>query len=203
MTARPASENGPTMSEPLELLGNWLAQAEEAGESAPRAMVLATATPAGQPSARLVSLKQLNSEGLIFTSGLWTRKVAEMTANPSAAATFFWRTLGRQVRVEGRAALAERSMAEELFAGRPRAHQLQALVSRQGEEIEDLAPLRERLEALDAELGDDPVPCPEDWGAIRIVPGRVEFWEEASDRLHERLLFEAGGGEWRRSRLAP
>lgn len=193
----------PAMSEPLELLGNWLAEAEEAGVPTPRAMALATATAAGRPSSRLISLKLLDGDGLVFTTGLWTRKVEELTANPCVAATFFWPAVGRQVRVEGRAATAERSLAEELFAERPRSHQLQALVSRQGEGIEDLAPLRERLGALDAELGDDPVPCPEDWGAIRIVPERIEFWKEAPDRLHERLLFEAAGGKWRRTRLAP
>ena len=166
-------------------------------------MSLATTSGEGRPSSRLVSLKRLDRDGLIFTTGLWTRKVRELTANPHVAATFFWPELGRQARVEGRAAVAERSLAEELFAKRPRSHQLQALVSRQGEEIEDLAVLRERLATLDAELGGDPVPCPEDWGAIRIAPERIEFWEEAADRLHERVLFEACASGWSRTLLAP
>lgn len=188
---------------PIETLGSWVEDARRTGAATPAAMSLASATTDGRPSSRLVSLKRIDRDGLVFTTGLWTRKVKELTANPHVAATFFWPALRRQARVEGRAAVAERSLAENLFAKRPRSHQLQALVSRQGEEIEDLALLRERLEALEAELGDGPVPCPEDWGAIRIVPERIELWQEAPDRLHERLLFEAADGGWRRSRLAP
>ena len=190
------------MDESLEVLARWIEEARAADAPAPAAMTLATATADGRPSARLVSLKRLDAEGLVFTTGLWTRKVAELTANPRAAATFFWPTLGRQARVEGRAAVAERSLAEELFAKRQRSHRLQALVSRQGEEIDDLAPLRKRLATLEAEL-EDSVLCPEDWGAVRLVPDRIELWQEAPDRLHERLLFEVGDGEWRRSQLAP
>lgn len=166
-------------------------------------MNLATVAADGSPSARLVSLKRLDARGLVFTTALWSRKVAELRENPRVAATFYWQSLGRQVRIEGRAEIAERDLAEELFAERPRSHQLQALVSRQGEEIESVEALRGRLEELDAELGDRPVPCPEDWGAVRIVPDRLELWEEAEDRLHRRTLFEAVVGGWRRALLAP
>jgi pyridoxamine 5'-phosphate oxidase len=191
------------MNEPLELLGGWLEQAREVGVPAPGAMTVATATADGQPSARVVSLKQLDRDGLIFTTALWTRKAAELRANPRFAAVFHWPSLGRQVRIEGCAEVAERALAEQLFAARPRGHQLQALVSRQGEEIDGVDGLRARLEALQVEFGDRPVPCPDDWGAIRIVPERVEFWEEAEDRLHSRELYEAAGDGWRRSLLAP
>jgi len=189
--------------EPLELLGRWLEDADEAGVPAPRAMTLVTATRDGRPSARLVSLKQLSDDALVFTTALWTRKAGELRDNPRVAATFYWPALGRQARVEGRAEIAERELAEELFAARPRSHQLQAHASRQGEEIAELDELRARLEALRAELGDDPVPCPEDWGAVRVVPDRVEFWEEGEDRLHTRRLYEASAAGWRRVLLAP
>ncbi len=191
------------MDDPIEILGRWIEDARRVDVPAPAAMSLATATIEGQPSLRMVSLKRLDGEGLIFTSGLQTRKVKELIANPRVAATFYWPELGRQVRIEGLAAPTARELAVELFAERPRLHQLQTHVSRQGEEIDDLGVLRDRLGALDAELGDAPVPCPDEWGAIRIVPGRIEFWEEAPDRLHERLLFEVGDGGWRRSLLAP
>ncbi|HEU4735956.1 MAG TPA: pyridoxal 5'-phosphate synthase [Solirubrobacterales bacterium] len=191
------------MTEPLELLGRWLEEAEVAGVPAPRAMTLATATADGRPSARLVSLKRLSGDALVFTTGLWTRKAEELRANPDVAATFYWPALGRQARVEGRAEIAGRELAQELFAGRPRSHQLQTHASRQGEEIEGTEALRERLAALEAELRDLPVPCPEDWGAIRIVPEQIEFWEEAADRLHRRTLYEAKAGDWHRSSLAP
>lgn len=166
-------------------------------------MTLATATANGRPSARLVSLKRLSGDGLVFTTALWTRKAGELRDNPYAAATFYWPALGRQARVEGRTEIAERALAEELFAERPRSHQLQAHASRQGEEIESLDQLRGRLKALQVELGEGPVPCPEDWGAMRLRPDRVEFWREGEDRLHSRQLYEAGASGWRQSRLAP
>jgi pyridoxamine 5'-phosphate oxidase len=191
------------LSDPLELLDRWLGEADEAGVPASRAMTLATATADGRPSARLVSLKRLTDEELVFTTALWTRKVEELRDNPYAAATFYWPALGRQVRVEGRTEIGERALAEELFVERPRSHQLQAHVSRQGEEIDSLDQLRDRLEVLRAELGEGPVPCPDDWGAVRLRPDRIEFWQEGEDRLHGRQLFEASADGWRQSLLAP
>jgi len=189
--------------DPLHLLVRWLEQAREAGAPAPAAMTLATVGAGGRPSARVVSLKRLEDGALLFTTGLWTRKAEELRANPRVAAVFHWPTLGRQARVEGEATLAERELTEELFAVRPRAHRLQAHVSRQGEPIADLSSLRERLEALDAETAGQDIVCPEDWGAIRIVPDAIELWTEEPDRLHERLLYRAGSSSWNRSLLAP
>ncbi len=191
------------IAQPLELLGRWLGDAEQAGVPAPRAMTLATAAADGRPSARLVSLKRLSNEALVFTTALWTRKTEELRDNPQAAATFYWPALGRQVRVEGRTEIAERALAEELFVERPRSHQLQAHASRQGEEIESLDQLRGRLHALRAEMGEGPVPCPDDWGAVRLRPDHIEFWQEGKDRLHSRQLFEASADGWRQSLLAP
>lgn len=191
------------MTDPLEILGRWLDEAREAGEPAPDAMTMVTATAGGAPSARVVTLKRLEAGALVFTTALWTRKVEEMRGNPRVAAVFHWPARGRQVRVEGHAELAERELAEQLFAARPRDHQLQALVSRQGETIEGLDPLRSRLERLRAEMADRPIECPPDWGAVRIVPVRIELWEEAPDRLHDRHLYESDGHEWRLSHLAP
>jgi pyridoxamine 5'-phosphate oxidase len=188
---------------PLEQLDRWLADAREAGVEAPMAMTLATAGAHGEPSARVVSLKRIEDERLVFTTALWTRKVEELRVNPRVAAVFFWPALGRQIRIEGRADIADRALAEELFAERPRSHQLQAHVSRQGDEIEGLSQLRERLAALRAELGEGPVPCPEDWGAVRLTPDSIEFWQEGEDRLHSRQLYEASADGWRQSLLAP
>jgi pyridoxamine 5'-phosphate oxidase len=151
----------------------------------------------------MVSLKRMEADAIVFTTALWTRKVKELRLNPQVAAVFYWPALGRQVRIEGRGEIAERRLAEELFAARPRDHQLQALVSRQGETIEALEPLRERLESLRAKTSGGPIECPPDWGAVRIVPDRVELWEEATDRLHERRLYEADGNGWHLSYLAP
>jgi pyridoxamine-phosphate oxidase len=191
------------VNEPFEVLSRWLEEARDADVPTPSAMTLVTATKDGEPSARVVSLKRLEDDALIFTTALWTRKIDELRANPRAAAVFHWPSLGRQVRISGRAAIAERELAEELFAARPRSHQLQTLISRQGEPIEDLEALRTQLETQRAETGDQPISCPPDWGAIRIVPEGVEFWAEGSDRLHDRVFYERIEAEWRRSRLAP
>jgi pyridoxamine 5'-phosphate oxidase len=191
------------VDDPLKTLTDWHAEARKVGLRDAGAMSLATVGADGSPSLRLVSIKRLDQQGLVFTTALWSRKAAELRANPRVAAAFYWQSLGRQARVEGPAEIAERELAEELFAERPRAHQLQAHVSRQGEEIESLEALRERFKQLDAELGEGPIPCPEDWGAVQIVPDRIEFWEEAADRMHRRTLYEAEAGGWRRSLLAP
>ena len=190
-------------ADPVQALAGWLDDARHAGAPAPGAMTLATVGSDGRPSARVVALKRVEADALVFTTGLWTRKVQELRANPHVAAVFHWPALGRQARVEGSAEVAERELAEELFAGRPRAHQLQALVSRQGEQVDALAPLRARLEAKAEETADRPILCPDEWGAIRIRPVAIEFWEEGADRLHERLDYEAAEGAWRCRRLAP
>jgi pyridoxamine 5'-phosphate oxidase len=189
--------------DPLRILDRWLAEARAAEEPAPAAMTLATASASGRPSARIVSLKRLEPDALVFTTGLWTRKAQELQDNPSVAAVFHWPSLGRQVRVEGRAELAERDLAEELFAARPSSHKLQTIVSRQGEEIESLDPIRDRLAARLAESDDGPIACPPDWAAIRVRPSGIEFWREGADRLHDRLHCEATEDGWDRTRLAP
>ena len=191
------------MNDPLQTLARWLEEAREAEVPAPAAMTLATVSGDGLPSARVVSLKRLEAGALVFTTGLWTRKAEELRGNPRVAAVFHWPTLGRQVRVEGRAEVAERELAEELFAARPRSHQFQTLVSRQGEAIADIDSLRTRLEALGSEMEDQPIPCPDDWGAIRLTPDAIEFWTEGSDRLHDRLSYRAVAGGWHCTRLAP
>jgi pyridoxamine 5'-phosphate oxidase len=191
------------MNQPLQLLSRWLGEAGDAEVPAPLAMTLTTVGADARPSARVVSLKRLEDRALIFTTGLWTRKVEELRQNPGVAGVFYWPALGRQVRIEGTAELAERELAEELFAARPLSHQLQTLVSRQGEAIEDIASLRTRLEALSSDVKDKPIRCPDDWGAVRLTPEVIEFWTEGSNRLHDRLSYRAGADGWQCSRLAP
>lgn len=191
------------MNDPAQILERWLDEARDAKAPAPAAMTLATVDGDGRPSARVVSLKRLEAGALVFTTGLWTRKAAELRANPQVAVVFHWPTLGRQARIEGRATIAERELAEELFAERAESHQLQALVSRQGETIEDLASLRSRLVELESKTGDKSIPCPSDWGAVRVTPETIELWTEADDRLHERRLFERDGDGWVATLLSP
>jgi pyridoxamine 5'-phosphate oxidase len=191
------------VSNPVQTLERWLDEAVEAGAAAPNAMTFATVGDDDRPSARVVSLKRIEPEGLVFTTALWTRKAAELRANPQVALVFHWPALGRQVRIEGRAEIAERELAEQLFAERPRSHQLQALISHQGEPIEDLGELRTRFDELNAETQGQAIPCPTEWGAIRVRPNAIEFWGEGDDRLHERRLFERDGDGWTGTLLAP
>jgi pyridoxamine 5'-phosphate oxidase len=198
-----AESPGAPGSNPLHALGDWLDEARTAGATAPSSVAFVTVGGDGRPSARTVSLKRLDSEALIFTSALWTRKAQELSSNPNVALLFHWPSLGRQVHITGRAAVAERELARELFAERDLPNQLQTLVSRQGTPISDLGPLRARHAHLKATMEAPPEP-PEDWGAIRVHPETVELWREAEDRLHDRWLYERDeNGDWRITRLAP
>jgi pyridoxamine 5'-phosphate oxidase len=187
---------------PLRLLDRWLGEARSAGVAEAEAVAFVTVDERGRPSARTVLLKGLEDEALLFSSALWTRKARELRANPHVALLFHWPAIGRQVHVAGVAELAERELAAELFDQRELAHRVQTLVSRQGEPIESVEPLRARhahlMDALEA-----PPRCPEDWGAIRVRPEAIEFWQEAADRMHDRLLHERTGEGWRITRLAP
>jgi pyridoxamine 5'-phosphate oxidase len=189
-------------ADPLQELANWLRQAREAGAPKPASVAFVTVGRDGRPSARTVSLKRLEDDALVFTTALWTRKARELQGNPHVALLFHWPSIGRQAHVAGRALVAERELAQELFAERDLANQLQTVVSRQGAPIADLQPLR----ALHAHLtatSEAPPACPEDWGAIRVQPEIVELWSEAPDRLHDRRLYERRGGRWTLTRLAP
>jgi pyridoxamine 5'-phosphate oxidase len=188
--------------EPIRELGRWIEEAREAGAPHPASVAFATVGAEGRPSARTVTLKRLEDDALIFTSALWTRKAREIEVNPQVALLFHWPSLGRQAHVSGEATLAERALAEQLFAERDLAHQLQTIVSRQGEPIDDLEPLRDRLAHL-TEVQEAAPSCPEDWGALRVRPQAIELWSEAPDRLHERRLFEQGGAGWAVTLLAP
>jgi pyridoxamine-phosphate oxidase len=187
---------------PLVLLDRWLRDARTAGVPEPGAVAFITVGECGRPSARTVSLKRVEDRALVFTSAMWTRKAREIEGNPHVALLFHWATIGRQVHVAGEALLAERELAVELFSERDLSHRVQTLVSRQGEPIEDIEPLRARHAHL-MDVLEAPPECPPDWGAIRVIPEAIEFWSQAPDRLHDRLLYERAGERWRRSRLSP
>lgn len=190
------------MTEPLPILAAWIEEAREAEVPHPASVAFVTVGEGGRPSARTVTLKRIEDDALVFSSALWTRKAREIEANPQVALLFHWPALGRQVHITGEASLAERDLAEELFAERDLAHQLQTIVSRQGEPIDDLEEIRARLVHL-AEVQETAPACPADWGALRVRPAAIEFWEEASDRLHERRLFERDDAGWTLTLLAP
>jgi pyridoxamine-phosphate oxidase len=187
---------------PIELLGRWIEEARERGAPHPASVAFVTVGEGGRPSARTVTMKRIESDALVFTTALWTRKAKEIEANPQVALLFHWPSLGRQVHITGEAVFVERALAEELFDERDVAHRFQTIVSRQGVPIDDLDPLRDRLVHL-VEVQEAPPACPQDWGALRVRPSAIEFWEEASDRLHERRLYERDGAGWTKSQLSP
>ena len=187
---------------PLRLVEGWIEDAREEGQPQPASVAFVTVGADQRPSARTVTLKRIEEDALLFTTALWTRKAREVGANPNVALLFHWPGLGRQVHVTGTAAQAERALAEELFSERNLLHQLQTVVSRQGEAIEDLDPLRDRLAHL-AQVQETPPACPADWGALRVRPDAIELWSEAADRMHERRLFTRDGDRWSVTLLAP
>jgi pyridoxamine 5'-phosphate oxidase len=187
---------------PLALLDRWLEEADRAGVAEPRSVAFVTVGEDGRPSARTVSLKRIEGETLVFSSALWTRKAREIERNPHVALLFYWPTVGRQVHITGQAEVAARELAVELFSERELSHRLQTIVSRQGEPIQDIEPLRARHAHLMA-VSEAPPECPPDWGAIRVIPDAVEFWAQAPDRIHDRLLYRPVNDGWRVTRLSP
>jgi pyridoxamine 5'-phosphate oxidase len=190
-------------SDPLEQFRSWFAEAGAALE-VPEAMALATATPGGAPSVRMVLLKGFDERGLVFFSHYTSRKGRELEANPQAAILFHWRPLGRQVRVEGRVEHVSPEESDAYFATRPRDAQLGALASLQSEPVGSRSELEERLTGVEGELGEGPVPRPPTWGGFRLAPAAWEFWQHRASRLHDRFRYEPEPScGWRIERLFP
>jgi pyridoxamine 5'-phosphate oxidase len=190
--------------DPLHLFRLWLDDAIEAGLPEPNAMILATATPDGRPSARAVLLKSLDAEGFVFFTHDASRKGRELAANPAAALCFVWLELERQIRVEGRVERAPDAVADTYFARRPRASQLGAWASAQSEPVSSQAQLERQIEEAARRFGAGEIPRPPGWGGYRLRPEVVEFWQGRPSRMHDRLRFTRGAaGSWERVRLAP
>lgn len=190
--------------DPFALFRLWFEQAWSAGVHEPNAMVLATATPDGVPSARLVLLKMLDDRGLTFFTNYDSRKGREMADNPLAALVFPWHALERQVRVEGTVEVVTPGESDEYFATRPLGSRLGAWASAQSAEIPDRAYLEAQHGELMAKYPDGNVPRPPNWGGYRVLPAAFEFWQGRPSRLHDRILFtRRPDGSWARSRLAP
>jgi pyridoxamine 5'-phosphate oxidase len=189
--------------DPLAFFGRWFEEACEQGAFEPQAVALATATPDGAPSARMVLMKAYDERGITFFTNYASRKGAELEANPRAALLFHWPELGRQVRIEGPVSRVERAETEAYAHSRERASQLSALASPQSRPIPDRAWLERRVEELDREHAGAELPVSDDWGGYRLEPNAWEFWEHRPNRLHDRLRYERSEGAWRAARIAP
>lgn len=189
--------------DPLALFGRWFEDAREQGAFEPHAVALATATPDGVPSARMVLMKDFDERGFTFFTNYASRKGGELEANPRAALLFHWPELGRQVRIEGPVSRVERAETEAYARSRERASQLSALASPQSRPVPDRAWLERRVEELDREHAGAELPVSDEWGGYRLEPRGWEFWEHRPNRLHDRFRYLPEGEGWRIERLAP
>jgi pyridoxamine 5'-phosphate oxidase len=189
--------------DPLVQFELWLAQTQTGGEGAPQAVALATATPDGRPSVRMVLLRDASRRGFSFFSSYESRKGRELEHNPRAALCFYWHELGRQARVEGRVERLDAADSDAYFASRPEGARLSAIVSRQSEVVAGRAELEHAVAELREGLeGKDP-PRPKHWGGWLVVPDEYEFWQHREDRLHDRFRYRLDDGAWVIERLAP
>jgi pyridoxamine 5'-phosphate oxidase len=194
---------GAVPAEPMQLLRLWLDDAIAAGCLEPTGMALSTVTPEGRPRVRMVLCKGVSEEGIRFFTNYQSTKAAELEANGFAAVAFWWDSLARQIRAEGSVERLSQAESEAYFAVRPRESQLGAWASPQSQPVAS----REALDALQSEaearFAGGPVPCPPHWGGYLIRPTRVEAWMGGLGRLHDRLVWEREGTDWRLTRLAP
>ncbi len=200
--ARGGLEEADLLPGPVAMFERWYDQARDQGVHEPNAMVLSTATAQGRPSSRIVLLKGVSERGFVFFTNLASRKGTELAANPWAALLFPWHALERQVRVEGPVAPLDRAEVEAYFVSRPRGSRVGAWASRQSSPVAGRQALQAAYAEADARFGED-VDVPDFWGGFVVRPEVVELWQGRPSRMHDRLVYERVGEEWRVTRLAP
>jgi pyridoxamine 5'-phosphate oxidase len=189
--------------DPIALFARWFREAEDAGVEVPETMTLATADSSGIPSARMVLLKGADEDGFVFYSGYVSRKARELERNPRAALVFYWRPLGKQVRVEGRVERVSEAESAAYFSTRPRGSQIAAWASQQSEPLADREELDRRYAELEKEYEGRHVPLPSHWGGFRLRPEAIEFWQHRDNRLHDRIRYTRAREGWRSELLSP
>jgi pyridoxamine 5'-phosphate oxidase len=189
--------------DPVRQFHRWIEEATLSEVPEPNAMALATATPEGRPSARIVLLRGYDERGFAFFTNYESRKGRELDANPHAALVFHWHDLDRQVRVEGRVERVSAEESDTYFQSRPASSRLGAWASRQSEVIPDRTVLEARNRALELQYPGGQIPRPEHWGGYRVVPAVIEFWQGRPSRLHDRLRYTRSDRGWLIERLSP
>ena len=198
-----------TPADPIELFHAWLAEAERSEPNDPTAMALATVGEDGMPSSRMVLLKQADARGFVFYTNHESRKGRQLLAHPKAALLFHWKSLRRQVRVEGEVSTVGAEEADAYFASRPRQSQIGAWASDQSRPLESRYALEKRVARFAAKYAVGSVPRPPHWSGFRVRPRLIEFWSDGAFRLHDRVVYhhDEDGGQngngWRTERLYP
>jgi pyridoxamine 5'-phosphate oxidase len=188
---------------PIAQFQSWFAAAVAAQLPEPNAMTIATATPDGIPSARIVLLKDADDRGFVFFTNYNSHKGQELTNNPQAAIVFLWTELERQVRIQGRVERIAAAESDEYFYSRPPGSRLGAWASNQSAVVADRSVLDQQLADLEAKYANQEIPRPEHWGGFRVMPTMIEFWQGRSSRLHDRLRYRSIDGAWVIDRLSP
>jgi len=189
--------------DPFALFDAWFAEARQSEPNDPNAMALATAGADARPSVRMVLLKGHGPDGFVFYTNREGRKAADLHANPAAALLFHWKSIRRQIRIEGDVTLATDAESDAYFASRSRDSQLGAWASNQSRPLDARETFEARFEAKKAEFEGRDVPRPPFWGGYRVTPDRIEFWQDRAHRLHERRLFTREGEGWTEGLLYP
>ncbi len=191
------------VDDPHRLFEAWMAEAEASEPNDPNAMTVATVGADGQPSARIVLLKGRDPKGFVFYTNLESDKGQDIAANPRAALLFHWKTLGRQIRIQGSVTPVSTEEANAYFASRDRMSRIGAWASEQSRPLGSQAELKTRVqETLKRFAGQEP-PRPAHWSGLRVAPERIEFWRNGAYRLHDRIVYTAAGGGWSVQRLFP
>lgn len=201
--ARAKLDEASVNSDPLVEFARWFDEAVKAQVQEPNAMTLATATPDGAPSGRIVLLKGFDPRGFVFFTDYRSRKGSELEDNPRAALVFYWPELERQVRITGNTSRTGREESEAYYRSRPRGSRISAWVSHQSQVIASRRVLEDRLPQLDTQYPGDDVPLPPYWGGFRLRPEVLEFWQGRTSRLHDRIRYVRDGERWRIERLSP